>query len=67
MIALYIEGTRNGARLKTALAKAAKRKPVIAINGGMTEQGMRAAASHTASLAGAPEIWRALFRQTEAL
>ncbi len=67
IIALYIEGTRNGARLKTALAKAAKRKPVIAIKGGMTEQGMRAAASHTASLAGAPEIWRALFRQTEAL
>jgi acyl-CoA synthetase (NDP forming) len=67
MIALYIEGTGNGARLKTALAKAAKRKPVIAIKGGMTEQGMRAAASHTASLAGAPEIWRSLFRQTGAL
>ena len=67
MIALYIEGTRNGARLKTALAKAAKQKPVIAIKGGMTEQGMRAATSHTASLAGVPEIWRSLFRQTGAL
>jgi acyl-CoA synthetase (NDP forming) len=67
MIALYIEGTRNGTRLKTAMAKAAKQKPVIAIKGGMTEQGIRAATSHTASLAGAPEIWRALFRQTEAL
>jgi acyl-CoA synthetase (NDP forming) len=67
IIALYIEGTRNAARLKTALAKAAKQKPVIAIKGGMTEQGMRAATSHTASLAGAPEIWRSLFRQTGAL
>jgi acyl-CoA synthetase (NDP forming) len=67
MIALYIEGTRNGTGLKTALAKAAKQKPVIAIKGGMTEQGMRAATSHTASLAGVPETWRSLFRQTGAL
>ncbi len=67
IIALYIEGTRNGTRLKTALAKAARRKPVIALKGGMTGQGMRAATSHTASLAGVPEIWRSLFRQTGAL
>jgi acyl-CoA synthetase (NDP forming) len=66
-IALYIEGTRNGGRLKGALAKAAKQKPVIALKGGMTEQGMRAATSHTASLAGVPEIWRSLFKQTGAL
>jgi acyl-CoA synthetase (NDP forming) len=67
MIALYIEGTRNGGRLKTVLAKAAKQKPVIVLKGGMTEQGMRAAISHTASLAGVPEIWRSLFQQTGAL
>jgi acyl-CoA synthetase (NDP forming) len=67
MIALYIEGTRNGGRLKMALAKAAKQNPVIALKGGLTEQGMRAAISHTASLAGVPEIWRSLFKQTGAL
>jgi len=67
MIAFYIEGTRDAGRLKAALARAAAKKPVIAIKGGMTEQGMRAAASHTASLAGTPDIWRALFRQTGAL
>jgi acyl-CoA synthetase (NDP forming) len=67
MIALYIEGTRNAERLKTALAKAAKQKPVIALKGGMTEQGIRAAISHTASLAGVPEIWGSLFKQTGAL
>lgn len=67
MIALYIEGTRDAGRLKTALAKAAKQKPVIALKGGMTEQGIRAAFSHTASLAGVPEIWRSLFKQTGAL
>ncbi len=67
IIALYIEGTRNAGRLKRALTKAAKRKPVIAIKGGITEQGMRAAASHTASLTAAPEIWKSLFKQTGAL
>jgi acyl-CoA synthetase (NDP forming) len=67
IIAFYVEGTRNAARLKMALTKAAKQKPVIAIKGGMTEQGMRAAASHTASMTGAPEIWKSLFSQTGTL
>ena len=63
IIAVYLEGARDPGRLKTALAEAAKKKPVIAVKGGMTGQGMRAAASHTASLAGSPEVWEALFRQ----
>jgi acyl-CoA synthetase (NDP forming) len=67
VIAFYVEGTRNAVRLKEALAKAASKKPVVVIKGGMTEQGTRAVASHTASLAGSPVIWQALFRQTGAL
>lgn len=67
LIAFYIEGTRNAPHLSAALTKAARRKPVIAIKGGMTDQGMRAAASHTAALAGSPDIWRAFFRQCGAL
>lgn len=67
IIAFYIEGTKNPSRLKAALTRAAKQKPVIAIKGGMTAQGMRAAASHTAALAGSPDIWRALFKQCGAL
>jgi acyl-CoA synthetase (NDP forming) len=67
IIAFYVEGTRNAGRLKKALTRAAGRKPVVAIKGGMTEQGIRAAASHTASLTGPPEIWRSLFRQSGAV
>ncbi len=63
MIAFYVEGTQNAERLKKALTKASRQKPVVAIKGGMTEQGMRAAASHTGSLTGTPELWRSLFRQ----
>ncbi len=67
LIAFYIEGTKNVSHLSAALAQAARQKPVIAIKGGMTAQGMRAAASHTAALAGSPDIWRAFFRQCGAM
>jgi acyl-CoA synthetase (NDP forming) len=64
VIALYMEGTRNGGRLKSALANAARKKPVLALKGGITEHGSRAASSHTGSLAGSPEIWSSIFKQT---
>ena len=67
IIALYIEGSKNVTRLKAALSKAASQKPVIAIKGGMTEHGMRAATSHTASMAGNPELWKSLFKQAGAM
>jgi acyl-CoA synthetase (NDP forming) len=63
VIALYIEGTKNGKQLKAAMTEAAKLKPVLALKGGVTEHGRRAASSHTGSLAGSPEIWGAVFRQ----
>jgi len=63
VIALYIEGTKDGEKLKAALRRAASRKPVVAIKGGITEQGIRAASSHTASLTSAPALWHALFKQ----
>jgi acyl-CoA synthetase (NDP forming) len=63
VIALYMEGTKNGKRLKAAITEAAKLKPVLALKGGVTEHGRRAASSHTGSLAGSPEIWNSLFRQ----
>ena len=63
VIALYMEGTKNGKRLRAAMTEAAKLKPVLALKGGVTEHGRRAASSHTGSLAGSPEIWSSLFRQ----
>lgn len=64
VIALYIEGTRDGKRLREAMTEAARLKPVLVLKGGVTEHGRRAASSHTGSLAGSPEIWSSLFRQT---
>ena len=43
------------------------KKPVIIWKGGLTDQGSRAVASHTASMAGRNEIWNGFFRQTGAI
>jgi len=63
VIALYMEGTKNGNRLREVMTEAARLKPVLALKGGVTEHGRRAASSHTGSLAGSPGIWSSLFRQ----
>jgi len=63
VIALYMEGTRNGTRLREAMTEAACLKPLLALKGGVTEHGGRAASSHTGSLAGSPEIWSSLLKQ----
>jgi len=63
VIALYMEGTRNGNRLREAMTATAGLKPVLALKGGVTEHGRRAASSHTGSLGGSPEVWGCLFRQ----
>lgn len=67
VIALYIEGVRDGRKFQEALARAAKMKPVIIYKGGYTEAGRRAATSHTGSLSGEEKIWNALCRQAGAI
>ena len=66
VILLYIEGLkpRRGRAFIDAVRKAiVRRKPVIALKGGKTERGVRAAASHTAALASGYEVYQAVFRQ----
>ncbi len=63
IIALYIEGIKDGRRFRRTLEKATKEKTVILLKGGATEGGARAAAGHTASLAGSRATWDALCKQ----
>lgn len=67
VIAAYIEGTRDGKRLRRVLIEAAAKKPVIIIKKGGTAAGSRGALSHTGALAGNDAIWEALLRQTGAI
>jgi len=60
----YIEGVRDTGDFFAALAAAhERRKPVILLKVGRTEQGARAAASHTASLAGSDAVYDAVFER----
>ena len=60
-ISLYIEGLKDG-RAFMAACRAAK-KPIVALKSGVSEHGAAAAASHTGSLAGAANMYKAVFKQ----
>ena len=53
----YVEGISDGAGLMKRLTSAAKNKPVVLVKGGATENGARAAASHTGALAANDSIF----------
>ena len=67
VIASYIEGVKDGRRFAEALALAAKKKPVIILKGGRGKAGARLALSHTASLAGSINVWKAALKQYGAI
>jgi len=67
VIAMYIEGLRNGRRFFNILREVAAKKPVVIWKGGVTEESSRAANSHTASLAIASTIWDAVLKQCGAI
>ncbi|MCD0497761.1 acetate--CoA ligase family protein [Achromobacter sp. MY14] len=68
VIMAYMEGCRDGAKLRRALAAARDAgKPVVVTKIGRTQAGAQAAASHTAALAGDDAVYDALFRQYGAL
>ena len=60
----YIEGLKDARRLVEIGNKAlASGKPILMWKVGNTEQGQKAAASHTANLGGAMALYKAAFRQ----
>jgi len=67
VIAVYIEGVKNGAHFIDALKQATKAKPVIVYKGGTTESGTRAVASHTGAIAGSNRVWDSLLKQAGAI
>jgi len=66
-IGMYLEGVRDGRRFLTVLKEVSTRKPVVIWRGGRTEEGGRATASHTGSLAKPQAIWNATVRQGGAI
>lgn len=64
VIAIYMEGVKDGRKLFNVFKKVAKAKPIIILKSGRSPAGMKAALSHTGSLAVKDEIFDAVCKQT---
>jgi len=68
IIAVYLEGARDGEKIRRALQLARDaRKPVIVMKGGNTAASAGAAAAHTGALVGERRIWDAVLRDCAAI
>ncbi len=67
IIAMYIEGIKDGRRLFDMLKKATSKKPVLIWKGGQTKEGSIAASSHSGSMAESAVLWETLIRQCGAI
>lgn len=63
VIAIYMEGVKDGRKLFEVFKKVAKNKPIIVLKSGRTPAGMKASLSHTGSLAVKDEIFDAVCKQ----
>ena len=63
VIAVYLEGIRDGEKFMEVGRRVAREKPVVVLKGGRTERGRKAAESHTRSIAGRGEIFDAALRK----
>jgi acetyl coenzyme A synthetase (ADP forming)-like protein len=63
LILLYLESFGNPRKFARLARRIARKKPILAMKGGRTSAGQRAAGSHTAALAGSTAAVQALFRQ----
>lgn len=62
-VVLYLEGVKEGRRFFESARRLSRRKPVVALKGGRTSAGQRAAASHTGALASDARVFEAACRQ----
>jgi acyl-CoA synthetase (NDP forming) len=67
LIGAYLEDIKDGPRFLKTLTKVSSEKPAVLWKAGLTEEGSKAAASHTGAMATSEEIWQAIVRQTGAI
>jgi len=64
VIIMYLESIENGRKFIDIARKVSAIKPIIVLKAGRTRAGSRAAASHTAAVAGLDAIYDAAFRRS---
>jgi len=63
VILCYIEGFKDGKRFLKIAGEVSRKKPIVALKVGRTMAGVRAAASHTASIAGSDSVFNAVCKR----
>ena len=67
VVLLYLESFGNPRKFARVAGRVARSKPILAMRSGTSNAGARAAASHTAALAGSDAVVDALFREAGVL
>jgi len=67
VILLYLESFGNPRKFARVAGRVARSKPILAMRSGTSSAGARAAASHTAAMAGSDVVINALFREAGVL
>jgi acetyltransferase len=67
VILAYSEGLPNGQAFMQSARRVSRIKPIIIVKSGVTSAGSRAVSSHTGSLAGSEQAYRAAFEQAGVL
>jgi acetyltransferase len=65
VILLYLEGVKNGKEFLKTAKEVSKYKPIIVLKSGRSKTGEKAAATHTGSLTGEYETYKAVFKQAK--
>jgi len=63
VICLYMEGIEKGREFIEVAREVVKKKPILALKGGVTKEAARRALSHTASIAGSDVVFDAAFKK----
>ncbi|MBP6914379.1 CoA-binding protein [Candidatus Parcubacteria bacterium] len=64
VILLYLEGVKNGKQFFEVAKEVSKEKPIVVLKSGKSKLGEKAIATHTGSLAGEYDVYKAIFKQT---
>ena len=67
VVAMHLENAKDGRRFMDAARRVVKRKPLLILRPGRSEEAARAVASHTASLAGNEQAYDSAIKQVGAI